>query len=241
VVLPAAAVLLPYSIWNFEHFGRLSPLPAATAFGNSLYTAYWQEILPNNDMEAFYGGTVTARARDSGWAAEVTRVNRSIGAPPDAGSENPIHDPTIRTRIASSPAFGRAAIKRIEANPSIYVKHVIKNIWLLWNTSRFPGVPGAAAFLLFIISYFVWLAGMGGAALTLLKARDWPLRPTAAFVMLYPWAVHLPMHLEARYTAAARPLLLMVAGLTLSWLGRRLWTWRLEARSRPKAAFNAAT
>lgn len=239
-LISAAAVLLPYSIWNLQHFGKLSPLPAATAFGNSLYTAYWQEILPNEDMVAFYMGRITPRARESGWADEVTRVNKSIGAPPGAGSENPVHDPTIRTRIASSPAFGRAAIKRIESNPSVYVKHVIKNVWLLWNTSRYPGVPAAAALLLFAISYSVWFAAMGGVTLSLLNARDWPLRPTPAFVMLYPWVVHLPMHLEARYTAAARPLLIMFAAMTLSWFIRRAFNWWPETRKPAQPRRNAS-
>jgi hypothetical protein len=231
VILPAAAVLLPYSVWNFEHFGKLSPLPAATAFGNSLYTAYWQEILPNDDMVAFYMGKVTPRARESGWADEVTRVNRSIGAPPGAGSENPVHDPTLRTRMASSPAFGHAAIERIRNNPSVYAKHVIKNVWLLWNSSRYPGIPAAAAIMLFVISYFVWVSGMTGAALSLFTARNWPLSPAAACILLYPWAVHLPMHLEARYTAAARPLLLMFAALALGWLAARISEWRLDRRA----------
>jgi hypothetical protein len=80
---------------------------------------------------------------------------------------------------------------------------------------------------------------MGGVTLSLLNARDWPLRPTPAFVMLYPWVVHLPMHLEARYTAAARPLLIMFAAMTLSWFIRRAFNW-WTSRQSPEPQLNAS-
>jgi hypothetical protein len=49
----------------------------------------------------------------------------------------------------------------------------------------------------------------------------------AAVLLLYLPAIHIWLHTEARYTAAARPLLLMFAGFFLSlWLTRRPFTAR---------------
>jgi hypothetical protein len=222
LLVPCALVLIPYSAWNQQHFGKFTPAPMAAAFGNSLFTAYWQEVLPHEDMRSYYNGIITDRAMKSGWVDEIRRVNLSVGAQPYIAPENPIRHLTMKDKIATSSAFGRAAIERIRQDPGRYVWHVTKNVVLLWNTSRYEGVPPPAQRVLMAASYVVFLLGMLGVLLTLAQPGGWPLRMGTALVMLYPYAVHLPGHLEARYTAAARPLLLMFAGATLAYLVGRI-------------------
>lgn len=232
VFLASATILLPYSLWNLSNFGILTPAPLATAFGHSLSSAYWQEKLRPNDFYAFMKGTVTRGAVESGWVADVRRANISIGAPPLTSPDNPIRYPTNETRVRSSAALGRAVMQRIESDPGTYIKHVVKNTWLLWNSSRYPGLPKLAQAILIFISYFVFFAGMLGVVLTLARPKSWPVQPAAALLFLYPWLVHLPMHLEARYTAAARPLLLMFASLAVMWVVNRLTVRRVDSSHR---------
>jgi len=218
LLVPFVLVVTPYSAWNYHHFGKLSPAPMAAAFGNSLFTAYWQEVLPQEDMVSYYNGIITPRAIDSGWVDEIRGVNLSVGAPPYIASDNPVRHLTVKDKIATSPAFGKAAWRRIQQDPGRYAWHVTKNVVLLWNTSRYAGIPRPAQSLLMAISYLVFLAGMAGVLLTLFRPSGWPLRFGTAIVLLYPFAVHLPGHLEARYTAASRPLLLLFAAMTLAFL-----------------------
>lgn len=77
---------------------------------------------------------------------------------------------------------------------------------------------------------FAAAIAMLGLASSILRIRGWPLSFGMAFFMLYPMIVHLPLHTEARYTAAARPLLLMFAAATLHWPFVRYGAHRAERR-----------
>ena len=229
ILVAAAAMLAPYAIWNLQNFGRLSPAPYAAAVGNSLYTASWQETLELQDFNSFYGGEITPHLARSGYLEEITRLNRSIGAPALTPPDNPIKYPNLETRIASNKVFGLAALRRIEQQPASYAWHVTKNLWLLWNTSNFPSkVPAFVVILLLAISYTVYITGMIGGIVTLVQSRVFERSAIAVVLLLYPFAVHIPAHLEARYTAAARPLLLMFAAVGTCWIWSRVSTIYLK-------------
>src|SRR5204863_2661308 len=115
--------------------------------------------------------------------------------------------------------FGEAAMKRIANDPLNFAGHVVGNIWRLWNTSQYPeALPAISGFGLSVVSAAIFLLAMLGVAFSALRIRGWPLSFGMAIFMLYPMIVHLPLHTEARYTAAGRPLLLMFAAVTLHWL-----------------------
>jgi len=215
-VLAAAAMLTPYTLWNGRHFDRLSPIPVASAVGNSLYLATWQGKVPLDDLNALYARRFTPRVEASGLASEIRRLNASLGADPLTAPFNPAAYPTNQQQRQSSAIFLEAAKARIVADPASYARHVARNFWALWNTSNYPGaIPPIGQWGLALISGLVCIAGLVGV-LVAMQTR----RPIAAcgLILLYPMIIHLPLHTEARYTAAVRPLLLMFASLTVLWL-----------------------
>ena len=230
-LLAAVAVLTPYSLWNARHFGRLSPIPVASAVGNSLYLATWQGRVPLADLNALDRGVVTQRVADSGLAGEIERINRSIGAEPLTSPFNPASYPGAALQVRSSKAFGQAARKRIYANPLDYARHVGRNLWALWNTSAYPsGIPEIGRLALMLVSGLVFLIGVIGL---LIAVRSRHRLSAAGLILLYPMIIHLPLHTEARYTAAVRPLLLMFASFAVLWLVKcyrqRQWQFGREA------------
>jgi hypothetical protein len=227
VVLSAAILILPYAAWNEQHFGKPSPAPVASAVGNTLYLAFWQSELSHDDLDPLYHGQVTPRAAASGLVPEMLRLNRSIGAPARTVPFNPAGYSDQQTQIRSTQVFGRAAVAHIKGRPADYLRHVGANVWLLWNTSIYPSrVGNAARLILRLVSGAVFILGMAGLITAVRSPRRRDFVP-AAVLLLYLPAIHIWLHTEARYTAAARPLLLMFAGFFLSlWLTRRPFTAR---------------
>jgi hypothetical protein len=95
---------------------------------------------------------------------------------------------------------------------------VLHNIWALWVTKRYDRLPTIAAIALAASSAAIFILGLAGMVMAVVRWRassiPWLLVP----VTLYPAAIHLWLHTEARYTAATRPLLMMFAGAFIAWL-----------------------
>ena len=215
--LISALLILPYAAWNDAHFGRFSPTPMAGAIGTSLYLSTWQDQLSWDDVEALEQGRITPHMEAIGLAPAVRQLNRGIGAPENILAFDPHAYPTVELRIAAAQAFKGAALDRVCANPIHYADHVLYNLWALWVTKRYAGLPAVIAAGLMISSGLVFVLGLGGMAVSLFRPGaplPWVLVP----VTLYPAGIHLWLHTEARYTAAARPLLIMFAAGFLIWL-----------------------
>lgn len=222
-LLPIAAavvVLLPYTIWNYVHFHRPSPAPVAGAIGTSLYLSTWQRDLSWNDIEAINARKTTAHIEEIGLGPAIRQINRSIDAPKNILAFDPWAYPTDALRIAAANQFRTAAVERIAANPVRYAGHVLHNLWALWVTKRYDGLPAILGLALLTSSAAVFVLGLAGMAMSVVRPRDWPLPWLLAPVTLYPAAIHLWLHTEARYTAATRLLLAMFAGALLAWLLR---------------------
>jgi hypothetical protein len=123
-------------------------------------------------------------------------------------------------RIAAAQVFKRAAIQRISADPMNYAGHIVHNLWALWVTKRYSGLPTSVSAGLMISSFVVFLLGFAGMGVSLVRPRTAPLPWLLVPVALYPFAIHLWLHTEARYTAATRPLLMMFAAGFVIWLAR---------------------
>ena len=217
-LLASVLVVLPYAAWNHANFGVAKPIPLAGALGNSLYIASWQPILPGEDIDALYHGIATPRAEAVGLAEEVRALNRTIGAPLLTAPWNPAAYPSRQMQIASTRYTLRLAVRRVIDHPQVYAGHVAQNVWRLWNTGVYPpSIPQPAVALLSLISALVTVAGLGGAVAGLLQIPGWPIPRWVALLFLYVPAVHIFLHTEARYTAPARPLLLLLAGASLVW------------------------
>lgn len=218
VVAAAVLVLSPYMLWNYQNFGTASPVPVASAVGNSLYHATWQGKLPLADLDALYSGSVTERQKTSGLLDEVVKANAEIGAPPLTAPWNPAVYPTTETQIRSTEVFRRLAIERIREDPVSYLEHVAGSVWRLWNTSEYPSsTPAIVRLALAVISGVVMVLGLAGIALSLVRPAGWPLGFGQALVPLYVVGVHVWLHAEARYTASVRVLLVMNASVLVWW------------------------
>ena len=220
-LLAAVLVLLPYVAWNASHFGKPSPAPVASAVGNTLYLAVWQSRLSHEDLEPLYGRQVTPAVAASGLVPEMAKLNRAIGAPAATVPFNPAAYDGQQAQTASSRLFGEAALQHIKAEPGLYARHVAANLWLLWNTSIYPAaLPPIPRVALRIVSALTLIAGLLGLAIAMTSDRRRALLPAAALLLYLP-AIHIWLHTEARYTAAARPLLLMFAAILASFVAER--------------------
>jgi hypothetical protein len=220
----AALVVLPFTLRNQRVFNRFTPLPVAGAAGISLYTASWQAELSYADIMSLWARQPSAHAQKIGYVTAVEEINSQIDAPATAlafSLESYGPDPALEIR--ASGVIGRAAIARITSHPGMYVQHVGRNIWALWNTKEYPrSIPAIGTAGLSIISgLFTLLAGIG-IALQLIRQTGRPAI-ILAVILLYFLCIHLWMHTEARYTAPVRLLLVFHALVALMWaIGR----WR---------------
>jgi hypothetical protein len=221
-VLSAGVLLLPYAVWNERHFNWPLPVPVAGAVGTSLYLSTWQGKLPNDDLAALYGGVLTPRAASLGLGNEVRGLNRRLGANPLTGPWNAADYPTNAQRIELTRLTRQLAMQRIAAEPSNYIDHVLANIWRLWQANSFPpSLPPAAIILIEFASWVIFLVGCAGIALSFVRPRNWPLSAAPSVILLTVPIVHIWLHTEARYTAAVRPILLLLAATTMCWLAEK--------------------
>lgn len=233
-VFAAAALLLPYSLWNFVHFDRLVPTPAAGAAGTSLYLATWQNELPQEDIGAFYKRVATPRAEQAGLADEVRSMNAQLGVDPLYPPWVPGNYPDNSSRIGITKLAGDLAVERIRRDPGAYAEHVIRNVWRLWHSESYPAaLPAVAVVALKLVSAGIVLFGAVGIALSFLRPRGWPIAAAPSVVLLSVLMVHVWLHTEARYTASVRPILMMLAAAAIWWCCARagsLWAHRQMLR-----------
>lgn len=228
-ILSAALVLTPYSIWNYEVFGEFRPTPIAAAWGNSLYNATWQEDLSHFDFDSLYAGEVTPRMEASGFIAEIAKMNREIGAPSNVIPFNPAEYSSTTLQIKSNEIAAETAISRIMNDPAAYSRHLIKNAWDLWNTSVYPDVmPDILKLLLRAISGVIAILGLAGLGLALWNFRRSERLARVAVLTVAPYLAHIPLHTEARYTAALRLPLLLFAAYSLWNIHRKSQTMRAK-------------
>jgi len=215
LVLATGLVLMPYALHNRRVFGVLSPLPPAGAVGNSLYFASWQWEINYDDIVSIDQGQPSAHLDNIGFTREVARINTSIGAPPATIPTNPEYYSTLHLQLLCSRIFAREALHRIATVPGDYAMHVVVNWWRLWITAEYPArVPLIGKILLKLSAAVVCALGLSGAVFLLLQGQN-PLLKVPALIMLYFPLVHCWLHTEARYTASARPLLLLTASLLI--------------------------
>lgn len=230
VPLGAAIVLAPYSIWNYRNFGTAAPVPAAAAFGNSLHTAYWQQKVELGDIFKFYSGEIPIGLKTSGYIDEVHRLNRAIGAPENTPPDNPVYySPELR--VKSTKVIGDAAVQHWRNEPLLFLKHCFNNIGLLWvPTDSTKGYGPAVSILLIASATMVTILGFIGIGVIVFRLdygnkHSPPLAklflPMSIIPFLLPYVAHIPTHLEARYTATLRPMLMAYAAVGLVFLSRK--------------------
>lgn len=218
-IAAATAVLLPYMTWNQRTFGSFSPVPVGSLVGQSLYLATWESSLPFADRAIINSEPVTPGAIRAGLPAKIAAIERQARA--DAPRIRTAQRyPQRRLQIAESKSFRAAAIQRIREHPSDMVFHILKATWRLLNTGEYPGVPRLVGLALVLVSFAVFIAGVLGAVATL-ALRPRLVSPAPLLVWLCVQAPHLPLHTEARYTAAVRLIVLLYAAVLIAFIIQR--------------------
>ena len=80
-ILISMIVLLPFTIRNWIEFKRFTPIPVASATGQSLYAATRGNEFNYVDVISIETGDYTAPVLKSGILQEFKKINVSIGAP----------------------------------------------------------------------------------------------------------------------------------------------------------------
>ncbi len=194
VVLGFVLCLTPWTWRNVSQFGK--PIPFSSGnLGLNLYMGTWEE---------------SSRWMEEGWEF-----------PPDSGpaGEREEVEKTVSLLKRSHLVSGGSemfdldrklllvAINRILSNPWEYVKllpsRLLRLLWIDPYDKYHAGEPGAAAFVIYLV-----LAVMG--SLFLYK--------NSGGLVLIPWTViayvtivHIPMHVEARFSLQGMPALIVLA------------------------------
>lgn len=215
----ALTVMSPYMAWNHETFGSWRPIPIASALGQSLYLSTWESSLDLKDRQPIVGGPPTQMSVNSGLVAELSGIAKTSAASASAVRVARNY-PARQHEIASGQAFLHAAIDRIEKHPADALMHSFNATWRLLNTGDYPGVPFWIAILLKAISFGAFALGVAGAFIALFWPGIVSRAPLALWVAVQ--GPHLPLHTEARYTAAIRLFLLLYAAVAVTTLLEKL-------------------
>jgi len=206
-------VLVPYSLWNFTTFGEASPLPLATVSGQSLFLATWESKLQLSDLKLMVGGAVTPAARASGFATQVAQDDALASKMAPAG---PYHSRQIQ--IVAPHIYMEAALSRIASDPIGFVAHDVRSLWRLFNTGEFDNIPRLIQWALQAISSAVWILSIAGFLIALIERKN-DVLILSAFLVVTLLVPHIPLHTEARYTAASRIPMLMAVAMVVA----RIW------------------
>lgn len=217
--LAVAATLLPYSLYNWRHFQTLAPLPPVGS-GVILYVGSWEPQLTPDDFQSLYTNHISHRARDSGFVAEINKINAQFGIPADTPPYAAEVYGSADQQIRAAGLLRKLAIENIERNPWGYLRTVLARCWKLWNIAAYPtNIPYPLRMLLKTVAGLVSGLGLAGGIALLIWRRS-QLAVGVVLPLLYLPAVHAWLATTGRYTAPARPLLLLSATLVLIEISR---------------------
>jgi 4-amino-4-deoxy-L-arabinose transferase-like glycosyltransferase len=193
VALIAWSIVGCWTVRNYAAFGKLIPV---TSMG--LGKALWLASYPTPFMQ------------DAGNTAEV----RAAEARAEADGIVDWH------RHRENQELTRIAVARIEAQPLRYVGGCLQRVVRLWISAVAEGVPRLIIYG-FLVVQVLTLVGMLVGLWIARRAHD-PVLAGAATIVLYYWLVFVPFGGEARSLLPARGFGMILAGVGLTALLRRI-------------------
>jgi len=216
VMLSLALGAVPSVAYTYSNFGRPSLVAAGT--GIQLWLGYWEGVWSGEMTRQIITEGPPAdlpdRERAQRYRDQYLQLFRGIGSlPPKAEVANWLE--------ADRVALGWAR-EEISADPAGYVARAFTyRFWVLW-AAELPvpdvaQVPRAVRLLAWMPQFaIVALAAVG----VLVKLRSSVAAKVVGGILLYVTVAHLPFYVDARYSVAAKPVMLVAAAVGAAWVWR---------------------
>ena len=238
VCIVAAVTLLPWSIRNYEAFGRFRPMPPGGGPGGALMMAAWETRMSDDALFQYgFAGRVTPELQRSGMLELQAQIDTRLNVPPDRVCWMMDSYETSDKMIAADGILKREAIGVIKTAPGTYFLRTLWNVPRMWFSAavesrmspvkRYPMIAlGASIWVLGVIGFVILVSRLkatGSEALTVLCILP------IYFTLTLCWFQH-----DARYTVPARLALLSLASYAIARAVRA--DQALLVESREKAA-----
>ena len=215
--LPLAAIptTLPNVIYNYQTFGKVSPVPIYGGAQTSLWMATWHARVSTDTILKYRRGEITPALAASGMFEQMAEINRKVGVREDLFPIDMISYADNATRARVQEEYGKAAIENIRETPGIYLKSCFINLFRMWVSAHLShsGISFWARFYLISIGVFVLLCGFGGLILSIKNSvyLSSPFVVFASAAIIFHSVTLCWSHTEARYTIPARLFLVAFA------------------------------
>lgn len=234
LALAAALTMVPWFTYNYVYLGRFTLSPAG-GIGRGLWEGTWQGRWPgkiHNDLTKTAEQGISRDELD----ARVRRIAADAGMPPDGMLtyvhewrdirriwEDPI-DPMerARARVVADEEYFRAAVAHIRADvPGWIWRRLTTGTFVLWASDipiRYTDINATAPLVIRAIwvAQVILIAIAAYGAIVLLRRRRFAEAALLVLPLLYVTGVHVPLLCETRQSLPVKPLVLVLAAVTLT-------------------------
>jgi 4-amino-4-deoxy-L-arabinose transferase-like glycosyltransferase len=234
LVLAAALTMVPWFTYNYVYLGRFTLSPAG-GIGRGLWEGSWQGRWPgkiHNDLTKTAEGNISTEELD----ARVREIAAGIGMAPD-GMLTYVHEwrdirkiwesPTdpmerARARVVADEEYLKAAMTHIQPDiPGWIWRRLSRGMFILWASDipiRYTDINAMPPLLIrgmwLVQAILVAIAAYG--AIVLLARRRFAEAALLVLPLLYVTGVHFPFLSETRQSLPVKPLVIVLAAVTLT-------------------------
>jgi len=236
VCLVAALALVPWSIRNYEVFGRFTPMPPGGGPGGALMMAAWETRMSDDAMFQYgFSGKVTPELQRSGMLELQAKIDTRLGVPADRVCWMMDSYESSDRMIAADAILKHEAVGVIKAAPGTYLLRTLWNVPRMWFSAAVESrMSPAKRYPMIALGFSMWLLGVAGFALLIPKLRE---MRSEALIVLWVLPVYFTLTLcwfqhDARYTIPGRLALLSLAAYAIVKMARIEQLAPLESKRR---------
>ena len=222
--ITAAVALLPWSIRNYETFGRFTPMPLGGGPGGALMMAAWETRMSDDALFQYgFSGQITPELQRSGMLELQARIDSEVGIPPDRVCWMMDSFETGDKMIIADGILKREAVGVIKAAPATYFLRTLWNVPRMWFSFAVESrMPRLKRYPMIALGSSIWLLAVTGFLVLVPRLRSSKSEALLAlcivpvyFTLTLCWFQH-----DARYTVPARLALLSLAAYAIAhWIG----------------------
>jgi 4-amino-4-deoxy-L-arabinose transferase-like glycosyltransferase len=220
-----ALVLAPWAIFNYVRFGKATPTVVRT-FGKQIWYGYWVSKFPTRVLIGLEDVVVRVK-RGEAAPQEVPALVRPLGGAQDLMEQfveeyvwqPPLTEPGANGKVVQDMLKDRYYFERARDHIAGDVVSYVKNQLFFVSFKYWAGEIPVRLLLIRHVPRAVIYAGflVQAALVALAVVGAWRLRrrpmmlALVAAPLVYLYVIHLPFHLEPRYSVPVKPLLLVLA------------------------------